>query len=138
MLYAPAPLLPGKPAGLSPSAPTERIPLDLGIGAAAVPARPVFPETPGVALKARDVNLPPELVPLGKQLPDRASLDDPTSESGNAAIVNRTPMPALGQAGFLKVSLPDPFEFAEQVKGKVLPTAEASAMPIPVNPQRIK
>ena len=119
-------------------APTERVPLDLGFGASAVPAKPLLPETPGITLKARDVNLPPDLPAFGRQLPDRASLDDPTAESGNAAIVSRSPTFILGVAAFLKVALPDPFELAEQVKGLIPAKAEPSAAPIPVNPQRIK
>ena len=64
--------------------------------------------------------------------------DDPTSDPGNNVIVSRTPMPALGISAFLKLVLPDPFEFAEQVKPKVAPAAEPSLAPVPVNPQRVK
>lgn len=139
MIYAAPPLLPAKPAGVvAPTAPSERVPLELGLGATAVPARPVLPDSPGIVLKARDVKLLPDLVPLGRQLADRASLDDPTAEPGNAVIVNRTPMPVLGQAGFLKVGLPDPFEFAEHVKAKLAAAAEPSTAPVVVSPQRTK
>jgi len=136
--YAPTPLLASRPASAAIAAPTERIPLDLGFGASAVPAKPILPESPGITLKARDVNLPPDLSPLGRQLPDRASLDDPTAEPGNAAIVGRSPTFILGVAAFLKVALPDPFELADQVKGLIPASSEPSAAPIPVNPQRIK
>lgn len=138
MTYAPSPLPAGKPASILPTAPLERVPFDLGFGASAVPAKPTFPEAPGIALKARDVNLPPDLVPLGRQLPDRASLEDPTAEPGNSTIVTRTPTPVLGQSGFLKVVLPDPFELGDQVKPKVAPAAEPSPAPVVVNPQRVK
>lgn len=138
MTYAPSPLPAGKPASILPTAPLERVPLDLGFGASAVPAKPTFPESPGIAIKARDVNLPPDLVPLGRQLADRASLEDPTAEPGNSTIVTRTPTPVLGQSGFLKVVLPDPFELGDQVKSKVLPAAEPSPAPVVVNPQRVK
>ena len=116
----------------------ERVPLDLGLGSAAVPTKPTFPEAPSIAIKARNVQLPPDLVPLGRQLADRASLDDPTAEPGDAVIVNRTPVPVLGQAGFLKVALPDPFELGDQVKPKVAPAAEPSPAPVVVSPQRVK
>ena len=138
MTYALPPLPADKPASILPTAPAERVPLDLGFGASAVPAKPTFPEAPGIAIKARDVNLPPDLVPLGRQLADRASLEDPTAEHGNATIVTRTPTPVLGQSGFLKVVLPDPFELGEHVKSKVLPTAEPSPAPVVINPQRVK
>jgi hypothetical protein len=114
------------------------VPSDLGFGAAAVPARPALPDSAGVTLKARDVNLPPDLAPLARPVPDRAALDDPTAEPANAAIVTHTPTVSLPQAGFLRVSLPDPFELAEQVKPKVAPAAEPSAGPVPVNPRRPK
>ena len=138
MLYSPPPLLPAKPAGVRPTSPTERVPLDLGFGASKVPAKPLLPDSPGIAIKARDAKLPPDLAPLARQLPDRASLDDPTAEPGNLIIVSRTPMLVLGLAGFLKSVLPDPFEFADQVKPRVLPTAEPRLAPVPINPQRTK
>jgi hypothetical protein len=137
-LYALPALLPEKAAALLPAAPAETIPLDLGFGTGRMPGRPVLPESPGVSRKARDVKLPPELTPLAQPAADRASLDDPTSEAGNAIIVNRTPIPAFGTAGFLKVTLPDPFELAEQEKPKVPAAAEPSAAPVILNPQRIK
>jgi hypothetical protein len=127
-----------KPSVGSPTAPPERVPFDLGFGAAAVPAKPAFPEPPGINEKARDVNLPPDLVPLGRQAPDRASLDDPTAEPGNAVIVTKSPFPELGIAAFLRVAIPDPFELGGQVKPKVPATAEPAATPVTVNPQRMK
>jgi hypothetical protein len=137
-VHAAPPLAIAKPATKPPTAPAERVPLDLGFGSAAVPERPKLPESPGIAVKARDVNLPPELAPLGRQVPDRASVDDPTSEPGNAVISNKSPTLSLGIAAFLKVVLPDPFELGEQVKPKVPAAAEPSPAPVVVNPQRMK
>ena len=134
-----SPTLPSsKPTSAAPTAPPERVPLDLGFGAAAVPARPAFPNAPGIAIKAREVNQLPDLVPLARQVPDRAALDDPTLEQGNAVIATKSPLPVLGIAVFLKVVLPDPFELADHVKPKVPPTAEPSPAPVAVNPQRMK
>jgi len=138
VVYAPPPLLPPKPAGLAPVALSERVPLDLGAGAAAVPARPALPDAPVVTAAARDVNLPPTLAPLARLVPDRAGLDDPTAEPGNATIVTRSPTVSLLQAGFQKVALPDPFELGEQVKPRITPAAEPGLSPVPVNPQRPK
>ena len=73
---------------------------------------------------------------LARQVPDRASLEDPTTEPGNAAIVLRPVSVPLMQSGFLRITLPDPFELADQVKPKVAPAAEPSAMPVIVNPAR--
>jgi hypothetical protein len=97
-----------------------------------MPAAPV--ETP----RARDLALPPELPPLARQLPDRASLDDPTSDAGNAAIVARSVAVQLALAPFVRVSLPDPFELAEQVRPSVPPPAEPGLQPVPVDPRRPK
>jgi len=103
-----------------------------------VPVRPVLPAFAVAVPKARDVDLPPDLAPLGQHLADRASLDDPTSEPANSIIVNRSPAPVLTQAGFLKMALPDPFELGEQVKPKPPPAAEPGTSPVVVNPQRVK
>lgn len=138
LAVAPQPVLLPRPEGFKPVAPAERVPLDLGLGADGVPAKPLLPESPGVDQKARDVNLPPNLPPLGRPLPDRAPLDDPTAEPGNTVIVDRSVPPALAPSGFLKFGLPDPFELADQVKPRVPPTAEPAAFPVPVNPQRVK
>jgi hypothetical protein len=138
IVYAAPPLLPAPAAGLKPVAPPERVPFDLGSGAAAVPTRPVLPEAPVATPKARDVNLPPDLPPLAREVKDRASLDDPTAEPANAGIVTRSPVPALGPAAFLRVALPDPFELGAQVKPAVPAAAEPAGTPVPVNPPRPK
>jgi hypothetical protein len=132
------PLLPAKLGTAKPTSPAERVPLDIGLGAHAVPQRPVFAEAPGIALRSRDVSLPPDLLPTAKPVADRVSLDDPTADVGNAVITANSPTPVLGQAGFLKVTLPDPFELGEQVKPKIAPAAEPSTAPVVVNPQRPK
>lgn len=136
-LVAP-PVLPAPPAGLKPAAPPERVPVALGAGADGAPAKPALPVSPGVKTKAPDVNQPPALPLLGRPAPDRASLDDPTAEPGNAAIVARPTGMPWWPAGFLRVAVPDPFELAEQVKPRVPPPAEPGLSPVPVNPQRVK
>jgi hypothetical protein len=132
------PVLPARVAGLRPTAPPERVPVSLGAGAEAAPQKPTLPETPGVKAKAPDVNQPPPLPALGRQTADRASLDDPTAESANAAIVSRPAGMPWVVAGFLRLVLPDPFELGEQVKPKVPPPAEPGLSPVPVNPQRVR
>src|SRR5690349_3201530 len=73
--YAPPPLLPAKAVGLKPTAPAERVPLDFGLATAGVPGRPTLPVAAGATQKAPDVTRPPGLPPLGRHVPDRASLD---------------------------------------------------------------
>ena len=75
---------------------------------------------------------------LGRPLNERVSLDDPTSEFANAAIVAPGVNVPLASADFVKVSLPDPFELADHVKPKVPPAAEPGLKPEVVNPQRVK
>jgi hypothetical protein len=132
------PVLPPKPPELKPAGAAERVPLDLGRGADAVPSRPTFPVAAGVTERSRDVNLPPPLPALGRPLNDRVGLDDPTAELGNAAVVGPVPMVPVAPAGFLRVVLPDPFELGEQVKPTVPPAAEPGLAPVSVNPQRVK
>ena len=136
--YAPPPVLPAPTTGTVPTAPAERVPFDLGFGANAVPERPKLPNPPGIIERAPDVNVPPKLAPLGRRVPDRASLEDPTAAAANAAIVQNSPMPSLLQSGFLKVGIPDPFELGEQVKPRIGPTAEPQVLPVPVSPRRPK
>jgi hypothetical protein len=104
----------------------------------AEPTEPPRPAAPGITERARDVNLPPAMPTLGRPAGDRVSLEDPTSDFANAAIVAPPVKVPLAPASFLKVSLPDPFELGEQVKPKVPPANEPGLTPVPVNPLRIK
>jgi hypothetical protein len=134
--YVPPTVLVARPGAARPTDPTERLPLDMGVGVR--PVRLKLPVAPVVTARAPDVNVPPPLPPLGRQAGDRASLEDPTSELGNAAVVAGAAKTPLEPSGFLKVTIPDPFELAEQVRPKVPPTAEPSADPVPVNPPRAR
>jgi hypothetical protein len=136
LVYTPTPVLPKRPAGFQPYAPAERVPFDLGIGAADVPARPTFAVAKSEPVIAKDVTIPPPLATLGKQVPDRASLEDPSAEPAGAVIVNRSVNPALGRADFFRTVLPDPFELAAQVKPVVPPAADPGLTPVTVNPMR--
>lgn len=136
--FAPPPLLPPKPPAAKPTDPAERVPFDLGVGADAPPSKPVLPTVAIETPRARDVNLPPPPPELGRQFTERTSLEDPTSETGNAAAVSNTVPVALVLSPFLKLGIPDPFELLEQVKPKVPATAEPSALPVPVNHPRAK
>jgi hypothetical protein len=127
-----------KPAASKPSNPAETVPVNFGAGAEDVPAKPVLPAAPVVTVRSRDVNLPPPAPTLGRQATDRVSLDDPTSELGNAEVVAGGARAALEPSAFLKVVVPDPFELADQLKPKVPPSLEPSAAPVPVEPQRVK
>jgi hypothetical protein len=96
------------------------------------------PPSAPVAQRSRDVNLPPSLPILGRPVSDRVSLDDPTTEFSHAVIVSPPLKLTRVPAGFLKVTIPDPFELGQQVKPNLPPAAEPGRTLVPVNPQRIK
>lgn len=132
------PVPPAKAPPAKPAALAEKVPLALGAGADAPPARVALPVSAVATARTRDPNLPPPAPQLGRQTADRVPFDDPTGEVGNAAVVaGAAPVP-LGVSGFLKLTVPDPFELAEQVKPNVPPAAEPSAKPVEVNPARVK
>lgn len=136
--FAPPPVLPPRPTAPKPVAPPEKVPVNFGAGADGGPAKPVLPVAVVATERARDANLPPPAPVLGRPVADRASLDDPTGEFGNAAVVAGVVPVPLAASGFQKVAIPDPFELAEHVKPPVPAPAEPSAQPVPVNPQRVK
>ena len=136
--YALPPILPAKSSGVTISPPREQVPFDLGRGADMPPAKPTLPISAAITERARDVNLPPAMPILGRPLNERVSLDDPTSELGNAAVVVREVNVPLGSADFVKVTLPNPFELGEQVSPKLPPATEPGLSPATVNPQRVK
>jgi hypothetical protein len=132
------PILPAKSSGVTIVPPHEQVPFDLGRGADLVPAKPTLPISAPIVERARDVNLPPAMPTLGRLLNERVSLEDPTSDFANGAIVSRAVNVPLASAEFVRVALPDPFELGEQVKPKVPPAADPGLTPVTVNPQRVK
>jgi hypothetical protein len=132
------PVLPKQVDGMRPIAPVERLPSDLGLGTRSLPARPTLPIKAVVTKRARDVNLPPPLPLLGRQATDRVSLDDPTTELANAAIVEPRVKVPFTPAAFVKVGIPDPFELSEQIKPATNPSSGPGLTLVPVNPRRVK
>lgn len=130
------PLAPSK--GLKPVSPTESVPLALTVWAADVPAKPVLPAGAPVKAKARDPAPPPPAPVMARPPALKASFDDPTTDAANEAIVNRPPIVVLVTAAFVKVGLPDPYVYAEQVRAKLDPAAEPGLTPVPVAPRRVK
>ena len=130
----PAPLPKGKPA--LPSPPAERAPVSVG-DAAAVPLG-AFPQPDRPLLKAASpVNPGATDVPaLARQLPDRAPVDDPTVDlSAKGIIVTPFPLPA-SVLPYLREVIPNPFEFAEHLKGKLGKETEFGTAPAVVNPEK--
>ncbi len=136
LAVTPPPALPKRPAGFAPHGPAERVPFDLGVGAADVPARPSFAVEKSEPVRAPDVTQPPPLASLARQVSDRASLEDPAAEPAGAVIVARVVNPAFERAEFWRIVLPDPFELAAQVRPVVPAGVDPGLTPVTVNPMR--
>ena len=130
-----APLLPKvKPA--KPSVPPERAPTDLGHAAAENLGGVKFAEKPLVRAEA-PVNAGATDVPaFARQIVERTPVDDPTADiSAGKVIETAFPYP-VGPLPFLKVTIPDPFEFVEQLKGKLPREKEFGTVPDVVPPEK--
>lgn len=132
IVVPPLPL--GKSAVPKPSPAPERVPTTLGkdseenLTAVKLAERPVRPPSP----KPPTLSAAADLPRLANQLPDRASLDDPTAEIATArAVITAMPVPDP-VAWFMKFGIPDPFEFAEQLKGKLPIERELGTTPAAV------
>ena len=129
-----APIPKGKPA--KPSAPPERAPTDLGQAAAENLSGIKFAERPLVRAD-NPANAGAADVPtLARQVVERAPVDDPTAEISAAKVIQTIfPFP-VGTLPFSKQSIPDPFEFAEQLKGKLPRDTEFGTSPTAVPPEK--
>ena len=123
---------PSKPVRLSP--PKEVAPSDLGNRTEKrkiqTPYQPLVkapsPYNPGAA----------DVGPLVRMLPDKASTDDPTADLlAKKAIETPMPLPAE-PLPFLKLTIPNPFEYAEQLKGETGRDAKFATSPSLVNPEK--
>ena len=82
-------------------------------------ATPRMPEAqhllvgPRLRISSPDVNQPPPLPILAQQIPNRASLDDPTLDASLAAALALAPPMRVKPAPFMRLVLPDPFEHRE-------------------------
>jgi hypothetical protein len=136
VVLAKAPPPRGKPP--RPSPPPERVPADLGQAAAASPAAVQLPDRPLVKAPSPPSPSAADVSPLARQLPDRASLDDPTAEIASARVVfTRLPVP-FTPGWFVRFTIPDPFELAEQMKAKTGAVGELGTRPVVVPPPRAK
>jgi len=132
------PLPSGKASNSKPSPPAERVNPDLGEGVMIDPRQYKLTTSP---VQFRPVPQAPKLgaddLPvLSRRVDDRASLEDPTSELSTTRIVN-TPVPKpMIQVGFLKLTIPDPFELLEQLRGSLGTTQEFAEKPVIVAPSK--
>jgi hypothetical protein len=77
----------------------------------ALPADTTLPALDRAREPSPDVNVPVALPILAQPVPDRASLDDPTGDGSTAAALAATLPQRVIPAPFLRLTLPDPFEF---------------------------
>ena len=128
------PIPKGKPA--KPSAPPERVPTDLGQAAAENLSAVKFAEKPLVRAESPANAGAADVPMLSRQVVERAPVDDPTAELSAAKVIQTIfPFP-VGTLPFLKMTIPDPFEFAEQLKGKLPRETEFGTAPMAVPPEK--
>lgn len=130
-----APTLPPaarKPA--MPSPPHEGVPATVGVGSEVPLAATKLPEGERVKAAARPEPTAADVPKMAVQQPDRIPVDDPTAELSTQRIVNTLMLAPELAAPFLRLILPDPFEFAEHLKAP--PTPELATAPVFVPPAR--
>ncbi len=131
---AAVPLPPVNRKAARPSPPSEGVPLGLGDGAELDWRGSKLPEAPTVNAPPRPQPTAADTPRLGYPQPDRIPADDPTADLSTARIVNTLLAAPTIAAPFLRLVLPDPFEFAEQLKPT--PVSEFGIVPVIVPPAR--
>lgn len=111
-----------------PSPPSEGVSQRVGEGSEMNWRDAKFPESPTVKSPPRAEPTAADVPRLGYPVPDRIPVDDPTAEISTARIVNTLMVAPTIAAPFLRLMLPDPFEFAEQVKPPT--TSEFATTPV--------
>jgi hypothetical protein len=79
-----------------------------------------------------DVNRPPPLPILGRPLPDRASLNDATTDASAAAVVGATMPARVKVVLFQRQALPDPYENRRPLR---LPLPDERSTPVTASPR---
>jgi len=102
---------------LRPSALPERVPTSLANSLPDLPPRDELPTGPLVRQEGRDITMPAELPILSaRPVGDRAPLTDPTLEFTARSVISPTLPLRTTPAGFIRISVPDPFEHADAAK----------------------
>lgn len=106
-----------------PTAPEERV---------ALPEAQQLPAPPRARVASPDVNQPLALPILAQPVPERAPVDDATTDASTAAVLAAVLPPRSAPAPFLRLVLPDPFENRRPLT-VALPAEHAE--PTAANPQ---
>lgn len=118
-----------KPRSLPDDSPLSREVWDIS-----VPEKAFFPARLGVRLPSLNAELALAVPVLGQEVPDRASLDDPTSEASMVLSLAAVMPQRTKPAPFERVNLPDPFENTQVVKLRELPKEDQAPPGIPPGP----
>jgi hypothetical protein len=103
--------------------------------AVVLPERTLLPAGARVRAAARDPNEPLALPPLAQPVPNRASLEDATTEVSAAAVLT-APLPQRGTpAPFLRLTLPDPYEHRRPLRLPALAEATTPRTGTPQTPR---
>jgi hypothetical protein len=121
-----------KPVRISP--PKEKPPTDLGSRPTTMkiqtPYRPLVKAPSVMNPGASDVG------PLVRVVPDKASTDDPTADVLSGQVIDtKFPLPTE-PLPFVRFTIPDPFEYGGQLKGKLPRETEFAIAPSLVNPEK--
>jgi hypothetical protein len=92
----------------------EALPIETGLRA--LPEQPNVSGGPGIRLPSPDVSEPIPLPLFAQPQPDRAPLEDPSTEASTAAALAEGPPARSTPVPFLRLSLPDPFEHRAAVR----------------------
>lgn len=128
------PLPPDPRKSAVPPPPREGVPATVGVGSE-MPLRDIkLPDGPGAKAPPRPDPTAADVPRLAVQQPDRVPTDDPTADLSTGRIVNTLMLAPTLAAPFVRLLLPDPFEFAEQLKPPPVP--ELATAPVLVPPAR--
>lgn len=103
---------------------------------AAQPPRTTLPVQPGITTRAPDPAVPPPLPPLARYQSERASLDDPTTDTHHAFLLSTSAALSLSPLPFQRVEIPDPAALGEQIRPHLPPALEPGRLPAAVPPPR--
>jgi hypothetical protein len=101
----------------------------------ALPAEIVLPAMERVRVPSPDANEPVSLPILARPVTDRVSLEDPTADASTAAALAATLPRRIIPAPFLRLSLPEPFEYRRPL---TLAIPAESTEPLTSTPQTPK
>lgn len=114
-----------------PSSLIDQAPYDIGGLSTASPAPIYLPEGALVRIESsNELSQPAPLPLLGKPVPDRASLDDPTADfTAKSVILETIPLRSEPDPNS-KINLPNPFELRETIRLRREITETPESMPI--------